>query len=189
MRFFGLSADVMAKFGVTTQLPAGDVYPALEQGLIDAIEYSVPAIDVDLGFDRLAKPYYFPGWHQQATILELLVNQEAWNAPRSRRRTAPTCSTPSAEGVAIQYAALAELQARGGDSKMIARNIGRIREGVARSCPGRPGLPSGVGLLAGVSRRSFRVARARLPRIGRAARPPASERRAPRLRRGVCRSS
>ena len=119
MRFFGLGADVMAKLGVTTRLPAGDVYPALEQGLIDALEYSMPAVDVDLGFDRLAKHYYFPGWHQQATILELLVNREAWNAlgDQQRAQIEAACGTnlqhTIAEGEAIQYVALAELQARG----------------------------------------------------------------------------
>ena len=38
--------------------------------------YSMPAIDLALGFHRIAKHYYFPGWHQQATIGELLVNRE-----------------------------------------------------------------------------------------------------------------
>ena len=75
MRFFGLGAKVMEKIGVSTQLIAGgDIFPALERGSIDATEYSMPAIDLNLGFYQVAKHYYFPGWHQQATMFELLMN-------------------------------------------------------------------------------------------------------------------
>ena len=61
MRFFGLGAKVMQKLGVDTQLLAGgDIYPALERGTIDATEFSMPAIDQNLGFYNIAKHYYFP---------------------------------------------------------------------------------------------------------------------------------
>jgi len=80
MRFFGLGAQVMEKFGVSTQLlAAGDIYPALELGTIDATEFSNPAIDLDLGFFQVAKHYYFPGWHQQATFVEFQANQAKWD--------------------------------------------------------------------------------------------------------------
>jgi TRAP-type mannitol/chloroaromatic compound transport system substrate-binding protein len=76
MRFFGLGAKVMEKFGVSTQLlAAGDIYPALELGTIDATEFSMPAMDEGLGFFQVAKHYYFPGWHQQATLGDLIVNK------------------------------------------------------------------------------------------------------------------
>ena len=81
MRFFGVGAKVMQKFGVATQqLAAGDIYPALELGTIDATEFSMPAIDRTLGFYQIAKYNYFPGWHQQSTSGEILVNMDAWNA-------------------------------------------------------------------------------------------------------------
>src|SRR5690606_15932931 len=58
MRFFGLGAKVMEKFGVSTQLlAAGDVYPALELGTIDATELSFPSMDVKMGFHQIAKHY------------------------------------------------------------------------------------------------------------------------------------
>ena len=80
MRFFGMGAKVMQKFGVSTQLlAAGDIYPALELGTIDATEFSMPAIDRSLGFYQIAKYNYFPGWHQQATTNEILINMDAWN--------------------------------------------------------------------------------------------------------------
>ncbi|HEX6113693.1 MAG TPA: TRAP transporter substrate-binding protein [Geminicoccaceae bacterium] len=81
MRFFGLGAQVMQKLGVSTQLLAGaDIYPALERGVIDATEFSMPNMDIDLGFHQIAKFNYYPGWHQQSSIGELLMNKGAWEA-------------------------------------------------------------------------------------------------------------
>ena len=81
IRFFGLGASVMQKMGVSTQLLAGaDIYPALERGVIDATEFSMPTIDIALGFYQIAKYNYFPGWHQQVSVSELLMNRDKWNA-------------------------------------------------------------------------------------------------------------
>jgi TRAP-type mannitol/chloroaromatic compound transport system substrate-binding protein len=80
MRFLGLGAKVMGKLGVSTQLIAGaDIYPALERGVIDATEFSYPSLDKSLGFYEIAKHNYFPGWHQQASFVELIMNRDAWN--------------------------------------------------------------------------------------------------------------
>jgi len=80
MRFFGVGAKVMQKFGVSTQqLAGGDIYPALELGTIDATEFSMPAIDRSYGFYQIAKYNYFPGWHQQSTTNEIIVNQGSWD--------------------------------------------------------------------------------------------------------------
>jgi TRAP-type mannitol/chloroaromatic compound transport system substrate-binding protein len=80
MRFFGLGARVMQKMGVSTQLLAGaDIYPALEKGVIDATEFSMPDIDQNLGFYQIAKNNYYPGWHQQVSCSELLMNRDAFN--------------------------------------------------------------------------------------------------------------
>ena len=81
MRFFGLGAQVMQKLGVSTQLlAAADIYPALERGVIDATEFSMPSIDQKLGFYQVAKNNYFPGWHQQTSCNELLMNKKAYDA-------------------------------------------------------------------------------------------------------------
>ena len=81
MRFFGLGAQVMQKLGVSTQLmAAADIYPALERGVIDATEFSMPTMDTKLGFHQIAKFNYFPGWHQQTSVSELLMNKAAWEA-------------------------------------------------------------------------------------------------------------
>ncbi|MCX8101249.1 MAG: TRAP transporter substrate-binding protein [Geminicoccaceae bacterium] len=80
MRFFGLGAKVMQKFGVNTQLlAAGDIYPALERGVLDATEFSYPSLDKNLGFYQIAKHNYFPGWHQQASFVDVIINLDAWN--------------------------------------------------------------------------------------------------------------
>ncbi len=81
IRFFGLGAKVMQKMGVSTQLLAGaDIYPALEKGVIDATEFSMPTIDIDLGFYQIAKNNYYPGWHQQVSVSELLINKAKFDA-------------------------------------------------------------------------------------------------------------
>ncbi len=81
MRFFGLGAKVMTKLGVSTQLLAGaDIYPALERGVIDATEFSMPTIDIALGFYQIAKNNYYPGWHQQVSVGELLMHRPLFKA-------------------------------------------------------------------------------------------------------------
>jgi TRAP-type mannitol/chloroaromatic compound transport system substrate-binding protein len=80
MRFFGVGAKVMQKLGVATQqLAPGDIYPALELGTLDATEFSMPSMDRSYGFYQVAPYNYFPGWHQQSTTNEILVNMDAWN--------------------------------------------------------------------------------------------------------------
>ena len=87
MRFFGLGAEVMQKFGVQTSLlPGGEIFAALEKGAIDATEFSLPVVDQRLGFHKLVKHNYFPGWHQQATTFELLINKDVWNGMSERQR-------------------------------------------------------------------------------------------------------
>lgn len=80
MRFYGLGANVMAKLGVgTVQIPPAEIFGALEKGAIDAAEFSLPQVDQMLGFHKIVKYNYFPGWHQQATLHELLINKDTWN--------------------------------------------------------------------------------------------------------------
>jgi len=81
MRFFGLGAKVMQKMGASTQLlAAADIYPALERGVIDATEFSMPTIDIKLGFYQIAKNNYYPGWHQQVSCSEILMNKAKFDA-------------------------------------------------------------------------------------------------------------
>jgi TRAP-type mannitol/chloroaromatic compound transport system substrate-binding protein len=120
MRFFGVGAKVMQKFGVSTQqLAAADIYPALERGTIDATEFSMPAIDRTLGLNQIAKNNYFPGWHQQSTSNELLVNMDAWNDLTDAQRAMLNTSCDAqiaemiAEGEASQFQAMKDNVAAG----------------------------------------------------------------------------
>ena len=120
MRFFGLGARVMQKLGVSTQLLAGgDIFPALEKGVIDATEFSMPAIDLDLGFYQVAKHYYFPGWHQPMSMGELMINLDNWKSLTSTQQEIinAVCRESLlrglAQGEAIQFPALQELQSKG----------------------------------------------------------------------------
>ncbi len=115
MRFFGLGGKVMQKLGVATSLlPGGEIFPALEKGAIDATEFSMPAIDQRLGFHKLVKFNYFPGWHQQATVFELLINGDVWkeisDSHKAIIETACKASMADsfAEGEAVQFAAMQE---------------------------------------------------------------------------------
>ena len=120
MRFFGMGALVMNKLGVSTQLLAGaDIYPALERGVIDATEFSMPSIDYDLGFYQIAKHYYFPGWHQQTSSGELLMNKPGWEALSEQHQTIITIACGEALGWSviksdvIQSEAIRKLKAKG----------------------------------------------------------------------------
>jgi len=120
MRIFGLGANVMSRIGVSTQLMAtGDIFPALELGTIDATEFSMPAIDAKLGFQDLAEFYYFPGWHQQASFMELIINLDQWNKldKRQQKLIDTVCkeniTTSLAESEALQAKAIKQLKEQG----------------------------------------------------------------------------
>jgi len=115
MRFFGLGGKVMSKMGVSVSLlPGGEIFPALEKKAIDATEFSMPAIDKLLGFHKLVKYNYFPGWHQQATVFELLINGDTWKKmDGTQQATVENACKASmaqsyAEGEAIQFSQMKE---------------------------------------------------------------------------------
>ena len=115
MRFFGLGAKVMETLGVSTSLlGASDIFPALERGAIDATEFSMPRIDARLGFYKIAKYNYFPGWHQPSTLFELLINRDVWDdlGETAQEQIKVAClaniTTNLAEGEATNYAAMVD---------------------------------------------------------------------------------
>lgn len=120
IRFFGLGAKVMEQIGASPQLIAGgEIYQALELGTIDATEYAMPAVDERLGLYEVAQHYYFPGWHQQSTFFELMINLDAWNSLTAHQKLLieTSCSANVrhglSEGEALQADALARLEAKG----------------------------------------------------------------------------
>jgi TRAP-type mannitol/chloroaromatic compound transport system substrate-binding protein len=79
MRIGGMAGKVMEKLGVVPQLiPGGDIYPALEKGTIDAAEWVGPYDDEKLGFNKIAKHYYYPGWWEGGPQLVVYINTAEW---------------------------------------------------------------------------------------------------------------
>ncbi len=80
IRFAGLGGRVIERLGASvTMIPGGEIFQALEKGAIDASEFALPIVDQTLGFNRVAKFNYYPGWHQPFTASHLVVNLDAWN--------------------------------------------------------------------------------------------------------------
>ena len=80
-RIGGFAGRVLGKLGVVAQqIPAGEIYPSLEKGTIDAAEWVGPYDDEKLGFYKVAKFYYYPGWWEGGTQVHLFTNLEKYNA-------------------------------------------------------------------------------------------------------------
>jgi len=79
-RIGGFAGKVISKLGVIPQqLAPGDIYPALEKGTLDAVEWIGPYDDEKLGFYKIAKYYYYPGWCEGGATGHLLINLQKWN--------------------------------------------------------------------------------------------------------------
>jgi TRAP-type mannitol/chloroaromatic compound transport system substrate-binding protein len=80
MRIGGWAGKTLGKLGVVAQqIAGGDIYPALEKGTIDAAEWVGPYDDEKLGFYKVAKFYYYPGWWEGGTTNHMLINLQKWN--------------------------------------------------------------------------------------------------------------
>ncbi len=81
LRIPGLAGRAYAKLGVDVRLlPGGEIFPALERGVIDAAEWVGPAQDKILGLQNAAKHYYTTGWHEPTTVTEFAINKAAWES-------------------------------------------------------------------------------------------------------------
>jgi TRAP-type mannitol/chloroaromatic compound transport system substrate-binding protein len=94
MRIGGFAGTILAKLGmVPQQLAAGDIYPALEKGTIDAVEWVGPYDDEKLGFYKIANYYYYPGWWEGCGQGHNLINLGKWNElPKSYQSAILTAS-------------------------------------------------------------------------------------------------
>ncbi|WNJ18828.1 TRAP transporter substrate-binding protein [Pontibacter sp. G13] len=81
MRMPGIGAKVLSKVGATAvSVAGGEIYTSLETDVIDATEWIGPYHDYLMGFHKIAKYYYYPGWHEPGTILETMVNRPKFEA-------------------------------------------------------------------------------------------------------------
>jgi TRAP-type mannitol/chloroaromatic compound transport system substrate-binding protein len=80
MRIPGLGGKVVAKAGGTVVLkPGGEIFTSLERGVIDATEWVGPLHDERLGLYKAAEFYYYPGWHEPGTTLEVMFNKKVYD--------------------------------------------------------------------------------------------------------------
>ncbi|MES2820248.1 MAG: TRAP transporter substrate-binding protein [Pseudomonadota bacterium] len=81
IRMPGLGGEVLSRLGATTViLPGGEVFTALQSGAIDASDWVSPYNDLAFGLHKAAKFYYYPGWQEPQAVLELLINQKAYDS-------------------------------------------------------------------------------------------------------------
>jgi TRAP-type mannitol/chloroaromatic compound transport system substrate-binding protein len=81
MRIGGFAGRVLERMGgVPQNIPGGEIYQALEKGTIDATEWVGPYDDEKLGFQKVAKNYYYPGWWEGGAQLDFFINKAAFNA-------------------------------------------------------------------------------------------------------------
>lgn len=130
IRFSGLAGKVLQRLGASvTVLPGGEIFQALEKGAIDASEFSQPMIDDVLGFDRVARFNYFPGWHQTFSAFHLMVRRQRWEqlAPATRSLLDHLCRSAAlamyAQSEAGQGPVLAGFAAKGVEARDLPRPV------------------------------------------------------------------
>lgn len=146
MRIPGLAARAYAAVGVDVKLlPGGEIFPALERGVIDAAEWVGPAQDKILGLNTAAKYYYTTGWHEPTTVTELSINKAAWDglSPELQaivENAAAACNVISHSWAeANNAAALKEFEANGTELRVLPDDVitalkdamGPVYEGLA----------------------------------------------------------
>ena len=130
MRVGGLGAQILAKLGVVPQqIAPGDLYAAMERGTIDAVEWIGPYDDEKLGFAKVAKNYYYPGWWDPCAQVNLYINQKHWDELPKPYQEAIEVASAEENGKMVQIydarnpAALRRLVSQGAQLKAFSREI------------------------------------------------------------------
>ena len=107
MRIPGIGGEVLKRAGgIPVTLPGGELFTALQTGVIDATEWVGPYNDLTFGFQQTAKYYYYPGWHEPGSMLELLINKDAWDAlPKHLQVIIETASKAVNQDILDEYTA------------------------------------------------------------------------------------
>jgi TRAP-type mannitol/chloroaromatic compound transport system substrate-binding protein len=105
MRIGGFGGAILQKVGgVPQQIAGGDIYPALEKGTIDAAEWVGPYDDEKLGFQKVAKFYYYPGWWEGQAMLHFFINAEKWaSLPKSYQAIVRSASQRADQMMQAKY--------------------------------------------------------------------------------------
>jgi TRAP-type mannitol/chloroaromatic compound transport system substrate-binding protein len=130
MRIPGLGGVVMSKLGVVPQqINAGEIYPALERGTIDAAEWATPYDDFKFGFYKVAPYYYAPGWWEGQATGHLFINKQKWDElPKLYKTilelaTTATWTTHAAANDTYNSGGLRQLVAAGGKLRFFSKEI------------------------------------------------------------------
>jgi TRAP-type mannitol/chloroaromatic compound transport system substrate-binding protein len=130
MRIGGWAGKTLEKLGlVPQQIAGGDIYPALEKGTIDAAEWVGPYDDEKLGFYKVAKNYYYPGWWEGGPALHILINSAKYNSlPKNYQAILSTAAAYSNVEMSARYdarnpAALKRLVANGMQLRPFSQDI------------------------------------------------------------------
>ena len=115
MRIPGLGGEVLARAGgAPVMLPGGEIFTALQTGTIDATEWVGPYNDLAFGLHKAAKYYYYPGWHEPGSLIELLINKDAYaQLPEDLQRIVKVAAQATNEHIL---------------SEMTARNMRALKE-------------------------------------------------------------
>ena len=130
MRTAGFAGEVLARMGVIPQqVPPGDIYPSLEKGTLDAVEFVGPVDDEKLGLQKVAKYYYYPGWWEGSAQVSLYINQDAYKSlPKVYQDIVATAARAASDNMLAIYdtqspAALRRLIANGAVLKAFPRDV------------------------------------------------------------------
>jgi len=97
MRIGGFAGKVLTRMGgVPQNIPGGEIYQALEKGTIDATEWVGPYDDEKLGFQKVAKNYYYPGWWEGGAQLDFYINKAAFNGLSPEYKAIVECAASHA---------------------------------------------------------------------------------------------
>jgi len=81
MRIPGLAGEIFTRAGAeTVTLPGNEIFLSLQQGVVDAAEWVGPYNDLTFGFHQVADYYYYPGWHEPGSTLEIIINKDAYDS-------------------------------------------------------------------------------------------------------------
>ena len=123
IRMPGLGGEVLKRAGATVvSLPGGEIFQALRSGTIDATEWVGPYNDLAFGFYKAAKHYYWPGWHEPGTVLELMVNRKKYEGlPEDLKAILKHASQAAYEDM------LSEFQARNNEALLQLVNKHKVK--------------------------------------------------------------
>jgi TRAP-type mannitol/chloroaromatic compound transport system substrate-binding protein len=107
-RIGGLAGTILSKLGVVPQqIAGGDIYTSLERGTIDAAEWVGPYDDEKLGFVKVAKYYYYPGWWEVGPTVGVFVNLEKWaSLPPAYKAMLQVAAAEANQWMSAKYDAL-----------------------------------------------------------------------------------